>query len=114
MRVVYEPPVPEWQRYSPPSESAERYRQGTVVEWSGALWCAYFDEQDHRMEWQRVKPGEDFPAIPDEPHLTPEWAALVGATAMLAEAAARWQNALDAYKAVRPESCNSGESRMEP
>lgn len=104
MKVLHCPELPEWQRISRPPVPAKDYRAGTIVEHDNRLWRVYWDEQDHELEWQQVKPGDvDLGAfVRPDPHMSPEWAALVGATSTLGEAAARWQKALDAYKTAYP------------
>ncbi len=60
MKVVFEPELPEWQRFPRPVVSAVEYRLGTVVEDDrGARWVVEWDEQDRGHMWSRV-PG--FPA----------------------------------------------------
>lgn len=46
----------------------------------------------------------------DDPHLSPEWSALVGATAILAEAAFKWDAARKAYLVVTADDLPEEES----
>lgn len=64
LKIIYQPDLPDWEKFPAPRVSAENYRDGTIVEDErGARWKVYWDTQDHRLEWQRV---EGFPVEPKE------------------------------------------------